>query len=169
MAGVLVLNASYEVINVVTVAKAVAYVLKEKAEVVHADASRLVRSHRRALPLPRVVRLLRYVRIPYASSVPRWSRAGVLQRDGHTCGYCGGRASTVDHVLPRSRGGGDTWLNTLSSCGACNNRKGARTPAEANMRMHFEPREPRRRMALVIAVGALDPALAQSLGIIWAF
>jgi 5-methylcytosine-specific restriction endonuclease McrA len=167
VAGVLVLNASYEVINVVTVAKAVAYVLKEKAEVLHADSSRLVRSHRRAVPLPRIVRLLRYVRIPYASTVPRWSRSGVLQRDGQVCAYCGGRATTVDHVVPRSRGGGDTWLNTLSSCGPCNNRKGARTPVEAGMRLRYEPREPRRRMALLVAVSTLDTALITSLGIVF--
>jgi 5-methylcytosine-specific restriction endonuclease McrA len=165
VAGVIVLNASYEVINVVTVAKAVAYVLKEKAEVVHADAGRVVRSTNRSIPLPRVVRLLRYVRIPYRSSVPRWSRIGVLQRDRFTCAYCGSRATTVDHVLPRSRGGGDTWLNTVASCGPCNNRKGSRTPGEAGLRPLFEAREPRNRTSLLVAVGTLDSGLLNSLGI----
>ncbi|MCW2504022.1 MAG: nuclease [Actinomycetia bacterium] len=168
MAGVIVLNASYEVINVVPVAKAVAYVLKEKAEVVHADAGRVVRSINRAIPLPRIVRLLRYVRIPYRSAVPRWSRVGVLERDRFTCAYCGGRATTVDHVLPRSRGGGDTWLNTVASCGPCNNAKGSRTPAEAGLRSLFEAREPRQRTSLLLAVGSLDRELVSTLGIVLA-
>jgi 5-methylcytosine-specific restriction endonuclease McrA len=100
--------------------------------------------------------------------VPRWSRLGVLQRDQFTCAYCGGRATTVDHVLPRSRGGADNWLNTVASCGPCNNRKGSRTPGEAGLRPLFEAREPRQRTSLLIAVGALDRRLLDDLGIILA-
>ena len=59
---------------------------------------------------------------------PAWSRPGVLARDGHRCGYCGGPASTVDHILPRSRGGRNTWTNTIAACDGCNQRKDGRTP-----------------------------------------
>src|SRR5918997_151246 len=66
-------------------------------------------------------------------------RAGVLARDERRCAFCGGPASTVDHVLPRSRGGGDTWENTVAACARCNNRKGGRTPAEARMPLRWSP------------------------------
>jgi 5-methylcytosine-specific restriction endonuclease McrA len=73
---------------------------------------------------------------------PSWSRAGVLARDQRRCAYCLGRATTVDHVLPRSRGGRNTWLNTVAACEECNGRKGNRIPAEAGMRMRVEPSVP---------------------------
>jgi 5-methylcytosine-specific restriction endonuclease McrA len=73
---------------------------------------------------------------------PAWSRAGVLQRDGRTCAYCGRTATTIDHVLPRSRGGANSWLNTVAACGSCNHRKGDRTPAEARMPLRLKPTAP---------------------------
>ena len=66
----------------------------------------------------------------------------MLDRDGHRCGYCGGPATTIDHVRPRSRGGKNHWLNTVAACGGCNQRKGDRTPAEAGLRLRFEPTAP---------------------------
>jgi len=165
MSGVLVLNASYEVLNVVSLHRAVVYLIKEKAEVVQADAGRVIRAASKVIPVPRVVRLLRYVRIPGRARTPAWSRRGVLQRDGHSCAYCGGRAATVDHVLPRSRGGADAWLNTVAACGPCNNAKGDRTPREAGMPLRLRPVEPKVRTALLVAVAALDPAMVTSLGL----
>jgi 5-methylcytosine-specific restriction endonuclease McrA len=73
---------------------------------------------------------------------PAWSKSGVLARDGRRCGYCSGPASTVDHILPRSRGGGNTWQNTVSACYACNQAKGDRTPAEAGMVLRIKPLVP---------------------------
>jgi len=94
-------------------------------------------------PMPKVLRLVSYVitRWRYPSG-PAWSRGGVLRRDRHRCAYCGGDAYTIDHILPSSRGGQNSWLNTVAACAACNQRKGDRTPAEAGMRLRFEPKAP---------------------------
>jgi 5-methylcytosine-specific restriction endonuclease McrA len=95
-------------------------------------------------PMPRVVRLVTYVvtRWRYGSGGPAWSRGGVLARDGHACGYCGKHATTIDHVLPRSRGGRNTWKNTVAACKSCNQRKGDRTPGEAGMVLRVKPAVP---------------------------
>ena len=94
-------------------------------------------------PMPKVVRLVHFVVTRWRYSAgPAWSRAGVLARDGHRCAYCGGPASTIDHVIPRSRGGHNTWLNTVAACGGCNQRKDDRTPAEAGMRLRIKPAAP---------------------------
>jgi 5-methylcytosine-specific restriction endonuclease McrA len=95
-------------------------------------------------PMPWVVRLVQYVVTKWRySSGPAWSRQGVMNRDGHGCGYCGGEASTIDHVTPRSRGGKkNSWLKTVAACGGCNQRKGDRTVAEAGMRLRVEPFAP---------------------------
>jgi len=93
--------------------------------------------------VPTVVRLVTYVVTRWRHSRgPSWSRAGVLVRDGRRCAYCGGAATTIDHVLPRSRGGANSWLNTVAACGGCNQRKGDRTPSEARMPLRFEPTVP---------------------------
>ena len=93
-------------------------------------------------PLPRVLRLVRYVALRCRGKAPKWSRSLLLQRDGFSCAYCGGRATTVDHIVPRSRGGRTTWLNTVAACRPCNSGKGPRLPEEARMRIRtrvFEP------------------------------
>ena len=69
----------------------------------------------------------------------------MLERDNWTCAYCGGHARTVDHVMPQSRGGGNTWMNTVAACGPCNNKKADRTPEEAHMTLLFQPRVMTRR------------------------
>jgi 5-methylcytosine-specific restriction endonuclease McrA len=142
---VLVLNATYEPLNVVSVRRAILLLLKEKAEVVEATEAWL-RSEREALPVPLVIRLVYYVRIPRRFSLPL-SRRTVLARDHYTCQYCGaqpGKANlTVDHVVPRSRGGDTCWENVTTACGPCNRRKGNRTPEEAAMPLQRQPRRPR--------------------------
>lgn len=149
----LVLNASYEPLAVVSVRRAVVLVLTEKAVAEHVDGERVFRSASREIPMPLVVRLLRLVRVPYRRRVP-WSRRGVLERDRHHCGYCGGRASTVDHLQPMSRGGAArSWLNTVAACPPCNQRKADRTPREAGLRLLIEPYEPKAQTALVLALG----------------
>jgi 5-methylcytosine-specific restriction endonuclease McrA len=112
---------------------------REVAVVHEAEPDRLIGVY----PMPKVVRLVAFVvtRWRYARG-PTWSRAGVLSRDGRRCGYCGGVASTVDHVFPRSRGGRNTWSNTVAACAPCNQRKGDRTPAEARMPLRLEPVSP---------------------------
>lgn len=158
MSHVLVLNATYEPLNVVSVRRAVVLLLKEKAEIVEA-AGAWLRAERVSLPVPTVIRLVYYVRIPRRFSLPV-SRRTVLARDHYTCQYCGaqpGRANlTIDHILPRSRGGESRWENVIAACGPCNRRKGNRTPEEARMPLHRQPRRP-RYLALTLLEGPSAP------------
>lgn len=158
MSRVLVLNATYEPLNVVSVRRAVLLLLKEKAEIVEATEAWL-HSERLAVPMPLVIRLVYYVRIPRRFSLPL-SRRTVLARDHYTCQYCNaqpGKAQlTIDHVLPRSRGGEARWENVVTACAACNRRKGDRTPEEATMPLLRQPRRP-RYLALTLLEEARAP------------
>ncbi len=158
MNPVLVLNATYEPLNVVSVRRAVLLLLKEKAEIVEA-AEAWLHSEQLALPVPLVIRLVYYVRIPRRFSLPV-SRRTVMARDNYTCQYCGARFSraqlTIDHVLPRSRGGEIRWDNVAAACGPCNRRKGNRTPDEAGMPLRCQPRRP-RYLAFTLLEGSRAP------------
>ncbi|MEO1067669.1 MAG: HNH endonuclease, partial [Cyanobacteria bacterium J06638_6] len=138
MGKVLVLNASYEPLNITSWRRAVVLIIKGKAERVEHNG-KLVYAD---FPLPTVIRLRHYVRVPY-KDIPL-TRRNLLQRDHHTCQYCGysGDGLTLDHVLPRSRGGGDSWENMVAACVRCNVKKGSRTPREANMLLSSQPRKP---------------------------
>lgn len=139
MNGVLVLNADLGPLHRVSVRHAIRMLLRQVAVVHEAEPDHLIGIY----PIPRVVRLVTYVVTRWRHSRgPAWSRAGVLARDAHRCAYCGGRAGTIDHLLPRSRGGANTWLNTVAACGGCNQRKGDRTPAEAGMVLRVKPTAP---------------------------
>jgi 5-methylcytosine-specific restriction endonuclease McrA len=144
MTGVLVLNAGYEPLQRVSLAHAVRMLHRQVAVVEEAVDGRTFGPY----PLPRVLRLVRYVQMRWRNrrGVPTWSRSGMLERDAHLCAYCGTTgASTVDHVLPRSRGGASSWLNTVAACLDCNHRKRDRTPQEAGMRLRYEPHVPTHR------------------------
>ncbi|MGL5824977.1 MAG: HNH endonuclease [Nocardioides sp.] len=134
--GVIILNASYERLGSTSVKHAVKMLARQVALVEEAEEGRTIGPFR----WPRVIRLLRYVAPKWLfRKQARYSRSGVLIRDRHRCCYCGGCATTVDHVLPSSRGGASGWLNLVASCEPCNGRKRDRTPTEAGMRMLFEP------------------------------
>jgi 5-methylcytosine-specific restriction endonuclease McrA len=136
----LVLNASYEPINIVTARRAITLVMKGAAHV-EESSSHVVRTAKVAFRIPSVVRLLSYRRIPRQNRAV--SRKSILLRDRHTCQYCHRQFEmkklTLDHVTPRSRGGGSTWENLVACCCACNNRKADRTPAEAGMPLERKP------------------------------
>ncbi|RBM17062.1 HNH endonuclease [Streptomyces sp. PT12] len=155
MRQTLVLNASYEPLSTVSLRRAVVLVMQRKALVEHAHPGLRVRAAAVDMPVPQVIRLRRFVKVPFRQRAP-WSRRGVLVRDRHRCAYCGRRATTIDHVVPRSQGGGDTWLNTVAACADDNHRKANRTPAQAGMRMLAPPFEPTPADALLLAVGAQD-------------
>lgn len=142
---VLVLNATYEPLNVVSVRRAVVLLLKEKAELVEAAEAKL-RAEHIEVAVPLVIRLVTYVKVPRRFNLPV-SRRTVLSRDNYTCQYCGDQPGadelTIDHVLPRSRGGGHAWGNVVTACGPCNHRKGDCTPAEAGMPLRRKPYRPR--------------------------
>jgi 5-methylcytosine-specific restriction endonuclease McrA len=139
MGHVLVLNASYEPLNITTWRRAVVMVLKGKAEGLEHDPVRRIRED---TLLPTVIRLRHFVRVPY-KPLPL-TRRNLFHRDGHRCQYCGASAQqlSVDHVVPRSRGGLDTWENVTTACLSCNVRKGNRTPREAAMPLLRPPRRP---------------------------
>ena len=142
MHQVLVLNASYEPLNVCSVRRAHVLVWKGKAEVVEHHAQPL-RSAERSFLRPHVIRLLQYVRVPRAIK-RRISRRALFARDGWKCVYCGSAAGrlTLDHVIPRSKGGDSVWENVVTACAPCNLRKGDRLLEEVAMSLPRPPRAP---------------------------
>lgn len=133
---VLVLNADYAPINIVTKRKAILYYIKKKVQILSEQ----------------VVRLLNYIRLPYkritANSV---NRRAIFARDGYTCAYCKSKENlTIDHILPISRQGESIWENLITSCLSCNMKKGSRTPNEAGMQLHFQPYKPYNKITLTI-------------------
>ncbi|MFI6269840.1 HNH endonuclease [Micromonospora zamorensis] len=139
MDAVLVLNADLGPLHRVPIKHAIRMLMRQVAEIHEAEPDRLIG----IFPMPKVLRLVRYVVTKWRyTSKPAWSKSGVLRRDGHQCGYCAASATTVDHILPRSRGGRDSWKNTIGACYACNQRKGDLTPAEVGMQLRFQPSVP---------------------------
>jgi 5-methylcytosine-specific restriction endonuclease McrA len=139
---VLCINASYEPVNIVTARRAILLVCKGVA-VVEEVSQLAVRTSRISIPVPNVIRLARYRRVPRQNRAV--SRKGILLRDGFTCQYCQSKLPagdlTLDHVVPRSRGGLSTWENLVACCFRCNNRKSDRTPQEAGMALSKQPRQ----------------------------
>jgi len=140
MGNALVLNATFEPISVVPGRRALVLVLADKADVVH-ESDEQMRSERIALMIPSVVRLRYYVRIPFGRR-SALSRTGVFARDGNRCQYCGDRAESIDHVLPRSRGGSHTWDNVVAACRRCNSQKRDCLLQETTMGLSRPPAEP---------------------------
>ena len=140
---VLLLNTTFEPLTALPLRRAVVLVVCGKAEVVHGDPGGLmVHSATSAVLVPSVIRLSNYVRVPYRARVPL-TRAGLMHRDRYRCAYCGARAETVDHVVPRSRGGQHTWQNCVASCAKCNHRKADRLLSELGWRLRVVPTAPR--------------------------
>lgn len=156
---VLVLNASYEPINVCTVRRATVLVLKARAEILEKGEGAL-HSERLELVRPCVIRLVRYVRIPRDVHRRKITRKAVLARDAYTCQYCGREAGglTVDHVIPRSRGGASEWDNIVASCAPCNRKKGNRLPREVSMHPRRRPRPPGPTVFIRIASPSIPNA-----------
>lgn len=141
MRRVLVLNTTYEPLNVCSVRRALVLLLKDKAEPLEfSDSS--YHSANGELRLPHVIRLRTYVKVPRTHR-KRVSRRAVLARDQHRCQYCGSeRHLTVDHVIPRSKGGSDSWENVVDACATCNRKKADRLPQVASMQLLRPPRPP---------------------------
>jgi 5-methylcytosine-specific restriction endonuclease McrA len=179
-ASVLVLNRSYLAVHVVNVRRAIGLVFRDLAEIIHLEDGQYanydfeswrevselrskykepdddwVRSVNFELQVPRVIRLLFYERLP--KQTVRFNRRNIFARDGNRCQYCGKRFPTtelsLDHVVPRSRGGDTTWENIVCACVRCNVKKGGRTPQEANMKLVRLPHKPKRSPQLTIKLG----------------
>jgi 5-methylcytosine-specific restriction endonuclease McrA len=160
---VLVLNATYEPVNVCTVRRAVVLLLKEKAEVIE-RADWELHSANATIVRPMVIRLVTYVRIPRDTHRRKITRRAVFARDNWTCQYCGARSQlTVDHVVPRSKGGGSTWDNIVASCAPCNRRKGDALPRQAGMRLAKQPRTPNPNVFIHVASPTIPAAWRQYL------
>lgn len=149
----LVLNVTYEPLSVVGGRRAAVLVLAGKAEVVH-DSDVFLHSERLVLAVPSVIRLRQLVRVPYERNVAL-SRRAVFVRDDHLCQYCGGAAETLDHVVPRSKGGPHTWENVVAACRRCNLHKGNRSLAELPMVLRRRPTIARRFTWVITSVGSV--------------
>ncbi len=153
----LVLNASYEPLCVVSARRAAVLVLTAKAVPVAAGEA-VLHSERTALAVPVVVRLARFVKVPYRATVPL-TRKAVFARDGGRCVYCGNAATSLDHVVPRSRGGRHEWSNVVSACGRCNHVKADRTVSDLGWRLK-PPQEPAGTAWRILGTGRADPRWA---------
>ena len=152
---VLLLNRNYEPMSVVSARKAIILIFLQKVEIIERYEA-MVRSVRIAIPLPSIVRLLRYVPVPRKRIV--LSRKNILKRDGQRCQYCGTTKPpfTLDHVIPKNRNGKDTWDNLVCACVKCNNKKGNRTAEEAGMKLLRQPRRPSQLFFIQHFVGVND-------------
>jgi 5-methylcytosine-specific restriction endonuclease McrA len=140
MDRVLVLNSDYTPLNVTTIRRGFILVIKGKAEVLREDTQKIVTTVGEFIR-PLVIRLLNYVR--FSSSPLKLNRKRLYRRDDGQCVYCGNKKGlTIDHVLPKSRGGKNTWTNLVTCCSPCNIKKGNRTPEEAGMKLRKKPYEP---------------------------
>ena len=144
MSSVIVLNTDNTALHTVSVQHAIRMLVREVAIVEEARDGHRIGPY----PWPLVLRLIRYVKTTFLyARTPAWSKRGVLRRDHHRCAYCQGPADTVDHLLPQSRGGTNSWRNTVAACTRCNNRKANRTPTEAGMSLAWKPNVPSWREA----------------------
>lgn len=173
--SVLVLNRHYVAVHVITARRALSLLYREFAEVIHVENGQYanydfdswraiselratekqsdedwIRAVNFEIQIPRVVRLLVFDRVPQMTL--RFNRRNLFARDGHRCQYCGislpSHQMSLDHVIPRSRGGETTWENIVCSCVACNTRKGGRTPSEARMKLISPPKKPKQNPLL---------------------
>lgn len=153
---VLLLNQSYEPLAICSVKKAIILLFLSKAHIVAQRNDKFIRSIKTAFPLPTVIRLNTYVRVPFRHAI--LSRKNIIKRDGHKCAYCG-RSDiplTIDHIIPKAKGGEDKWENLVCACFKCNNKKGDRTPEEAGMSLNVKPYVPNRILFIKNASRKID-------------
>ena len=133
------MNQNYEPITICNVKRAIVLTFLGKAEIVYTQFGKRVQTVYKNFDCPSIVRLSLFVRVPYKKII--FSRKNILRRDSHKCLYCGSTINlTVDHVIPKSRGGEDCWENLVTACVKCNNKKGSRTPEEARMTLKHTPK-----------------------------
>jgi len=161
-AQALVLNASYEPLCVVSGRRAVVLLLTDKAVPV-AGTDQVLHSERTDVTVPSVVRLTRFVRVPYRGTVPL-TRKAVFARDGGRCVYCHAAATSLDHVVPRSRGGAHAWDNVVSACSRCNHVKADRGIAELGWRLGRPPVAPTGAAWRIVGGKRVDPRWRPYLG-----
>ena len=156
---VLLLNATYEPLTALPVRRAVVLLVCDKADAVHADPDGpVLHSAESQVSVPSVIRLRTFVRVPYRARIPM-TRAALMHRDRFRCAYCGGKAETIDHVVPRSRGGEHSWENCVAACAPCNHRKADKLLTELGWTLRLVPTPPKgQHWRLLCTVKELDPA-----------
>ncbi len=158
MSRALVLNATYEPIGVVSARRAVVLALDRKVDVL-ADTGELIGSATLSVPIPSVIRLRYYVKVPYKRTAPL-SRRAVFARDQGKCQYCGRSAESIDHVIPRSKGGAHTWDNVVACCRRCNTYKGDRLLDNCGLELAEPPTTPTQYVWVKVAAGTVPSAWA---------
>jgi len=153
---VLILNQSYEPVSICSAKKAMLMLILSKAELVAKLDGKVIHSPSVSFAHPSVIRLYKYYRVPYRTI--ELSRKNIMRRDNYRCQYCGKKTHTltIDHIIPKSRGGMDTWDNLVSACVKCNNKKGNRTPEEAKMPLLRIPRKPNHILFLKQYLGNIE-------------
>ena len=151
MSGALVLNATYEPLCVVPSRRAAVLVLAERADILH-ETGQVLHSEHLAVPVPSVIKLRTFVKVPFRRRAPL-NRRGIFARDAHRCQYCGATAESIDHVVPRSKGGEHAWENVVAACRPCNVHKGDRLLHATSMELRRAPRVPRELTWVAVAVG----------------
>ena len=162
---VLLLNSTYEPLTALPMRRAIIMVMCGKADVVHDDPlGPVIHSATRTIVVPSVIRPRTFVRVPYRARIPM-TRAALMHRDRFRCAYCGGKADTVDHVIPRSRGGAHSWENCVAACSGCNHRKADKLLTELGWTLHVTPLPPKgQHWRLLSSIKELDPAWVRYLG-----
>jgi 5-methylcytosine-specific restriction endonuclease McrA len=156
MSRALVLNTTYEPLCVVSARRAVVLLLSQKADVV-SDTDLAMHSERLAVNVPSIIKLRSFVRVPYRRRAAL-NRRAVFARDGSRCQYCAAPAESIDHVMPRSKGGEHVWENVVAACGRCNNRKAHHTLTELNWHLRSQPYAPKGTAWVIIAIGRVEPS-----------
>jgi len=143
-------------VSVCSAKKAIILIFLTKAEIVAKRDGKLVRSINFAMPFPSVIRLARYIKVPFKKI--ELSRRNILKRDGFRCQYCGTKSHelTIDHIIPKSRGGSDSWDNLVSACKRCNNKKADKTPEESELHLIKRPRRPHHILFITQYMGKVD-------------
>lgn len=162
MSRALVLNASNEALCVVSAQRALLLMLTGKAELLHAGNGKF-HAEKISFPVPTVVRLTHFVKVPYHAG-KSLNRRAVFVRDGGRCQYCNAAAESIDHIVPRSKGGAHTWENVVAACRSCNSRKRDRLLEDTNFVLRTQPGQPRRRVWL-LSNSNTNPDWDQYLGI----
>ncbi len=162
---VLLLNSTFEPLTALSMRRAVIMLMCDKADVVHDDPlGPVIHSASRTIVVPSVIRLRSFVRVPYRARIPM-TRAALMHRDRFRCAYCGAKADTVDHVIPRSRGGDHSWENCVAACSPCNHRKADRLLTELGWTLRATPLPPKgQHWRLLSSIKELDPAWVRYLG-----
>lgn len=152
---VLILNQDFSALALCSIQKAFVLLYLEKAELVHKSETTILRTVSRIYPAPSIIRLQRYVHVPYKGI--SLSRHNIMRRDQYQCLYCGSTKNlTLDHLIPKSRGGNSSWTNLATACMRCNTKKGDRTPEEAGLILKQKPRKPSLTAFLAAHVSSLD-------------